>query len=125
MYPVNVENLHKEHLEWLSEIQFWKEEIHFLRLFCKKNCTDKIPNRIFFCDYYNQLDHHERLLKNLEKQIHSHENFLKEFAQDDVSMQDEGITDHDHNRQHLKNFHITFKEMKAEIYREYESRLIN
>lgn len=120
MNHVSFEDLHREHMEWLSEINFWREEIRALRNFCKKNCVHNIPARIYHAETFNQLDHHERLLNNMESQIHSHENFLKEMViNNTIGDTEEGMTDHDHNRKHMKNFGKSIKTLKQRIYKEH------
>ena len=118
MNPISYESLHQEHLKWLSEIRFWKEEIVFLRNLCRKNSDFAVPDKIYYADIFNQLNHHERLLKNLESQIHSHENFMKEMLENNSPPQlDANVIDHDHNRQHIINFAISFKEVKRRIFK--------
>ena len=118
MNPISYESLHQEHLKWLSEIKFWKEEIIFLRNLCRKNSDVVVPDKIYYADIFNQLNHHERLLKNLESQIYSHENFMKEMIENNNTPQLDGsIIDHDHNRQHIVNYSASFKELKRRIFR--------
>lgn len=124
MYRVHYEDLHQEHVQWLSQIRFWREEIKSLRNLCKKKCVNKnAPAKIYYAEIFNQLNHHERLLKSMENQIQSHENFMREmigeFMEDGF---EEGMTDHDHNRDHIRNFGRSFRELKALIYKQLEER---
>ncbi|MGK7393152.1 MAG: hypothetical protein ACNS62_01220 [Candidatus Cyclobacteriaceae bacterium M3_2C_046] len=123
---MKVQQLHKEHLEWLSEIKFWQEEIIFLKNICQKHCGDKqVPAKIYFADLFNQLDHHSRLLHNMESQINSHENFIKEYLNSQLiqDLDDQNITDHDHNRWHILQIAKSLKQLKSKIFKLLESTL--
>jgi hypothetical protein len=52
-------------------------------------------------------------------QVHSHENFLKENVLDGIDQWNE-LGDHEKNRNHLRHFHHTYKELKREIYRQVD-----
>lgn len=119
MNTSNFEFLHQEHTKWLSEIRFWREEIKFLRSLCHRFSNQAIPDKIYFAEVHNDLNHHERLLNNMESQIHSHENFLKEMIHEQM---DHGITDHDNNRQHIKNFERSFREIKKKLFKVAENK---
>jgi hypothetical protein len=123
MNRVSFEDLHREHMEWLSEINFWREEIRTMRILCKKNSINKnVPAKIYHADILNQLDHHERLLNNMESQIYSHENFLKEIILSNMYENiSDGMSDHDHNRKHMKNFGKSIKKLKQRLYREHKT----
>lgn len=112
MAPVTVENIHQEHLQWLSEITFWQEEIRFLRKLCHATGSE-----VDLQDCLNQLDHHERMIRNMKSQILSHENFLRDMLLED-GMDGYGETlDHEHNRDHITHFHESFKKLKGTIYK--------
>lgn len=123
MERVSYQYLHKEHMEWLSEIKFIKEEIQSLRNLCNKKYAHKaVPSKVYFAGLFNQLDHHERLLRNLEIQILSHENFIKEMTEAYSGENfEEGITDHDKNRKHLKTIQKSYKQLKMQLFRALEN----
>lgn len=123
MYRVFFEDLHREHLEWLSQIKFWKEELQTLRLLCKKKCVNKkVPAKIYCAEIFIQLDHQERLLTNMESQIHSHENFIVEMIQSSTPEKvAEGMSDHDHNRKHMVAIVKSIKKLKIRILKEIET----
>jgi hypothetical protein len=123
MNRVSFEDLHREHMEWLSEINFWREEIRTMRILCKKNSINKnVPAKIYHADILNQLNHHERLLNNMESQIYSHENFLKEIILSNMYENiSDGMSDHDHNRKHMKSFGKSIKKLKQRLYSEHKT----
>lgn len=117
------EELHHDHVNWLSQICYWKEQIRCLRNLCKKRSIYKtVPAWIYYAEIFNQLRHHERLLASMENQIYSHENFIKEMIGEDGVAPDEGMTDHDHNRDHIRNFARSFKSLKAWTYKLLEEK---
>lgn len=115
MYTVSYRDLHKEHLEWLSFIKIWKDELTFLSAKCDSKLDHKANDNK---ELLNNLSHHQRLLSNMESQIHSHESFLKEMLEmDGADFEHSSTNDHDHNREHMESFQISFAKLKKAIYR--------
>jgi len=112
MYSVRYEDLHREHHNLMSKIDYWKQKLIFLDSICvslKNNSLD--GKELTPC--INSLQHLKRHLNNLRTQIHSHESFLKSFAVDDglALMLDE----HDHNIEHMREFEISFQDLNNKI----------
>jgi hypothetical protein len=107
------EELHYEHLRWLSEVTFWQDEINFLKKLCLSlDNSNGLP--IDSC--LNKLAHHERMLVGMKQQITSHENFLKDMIRDDGQPCDGNTVDHEHNRDHMNNFKESLKKLKKDIF---------
>jgi len=70
MYSVSYKQLHKEHMNWISSIKIWKDEITFLHNLC--NSQNHSPNIADLKEINNNISHHQRLLDNMESQIHTH-----------------------------------------------------
>lgn len=127
MEGISYEHLHREHMEWLSKINFWREEIRALKAVCTKMCINKkVPARIYHAEIFNQLNHHARLLNNMESQIRSHENFMKEMLlSNGIDDHNEGMGDHDHNRNHINTLGKSIKKLKQRIYKEAANNSAN
>lgn len=106
-------HLHQDHRNWLSQIDFWKGEVAFLKGLCKKLPVGHPKAQVF----HNKLDHVSRWLENMRHQIDSHENFLKQSWKDlPESLEQTNMEDHGHNRDHMNHFHDAIKELKGQIY---------
>lgn len=116
MDPVTFEDLHHEHVRWLSEVSFWEEEIKFLEKLCHTMEAHR-SNGFPVESCLNRLAHHDRMLKSMKNQIISHENFLREMIQEDGKPSDSNTLDHDHNRDHMRHFHESYKKLKSEIFK--------
>ena len=106
MYTVRYEDLHREHHNLMSKIEYWKHKLIFLdSLITKLKLKGMGPEEL--TPHINSLQHLKRHLNNLEVQIHSHESFLKSYAVDDglALMLDEQDHSMDHMRQFEANFH--------------------
>lgn len=106
-------HLHQEHRNWLSQIDFWKGEVTFLKGLCQKFP----PEHPQVNSYRNKLDHVSRWLENMRHQIDSHENFLKQSWSDlPASLEQTNMEDHQHNRAHMMQFRNAIKDLKDQIY---------
>lgn len=112
MYTVRYEDLHREHHNLISKIEYWKHKLHFL-----DSLIDKLKSKGIdpedLTSQINSLHHLKRFLSNLEVQIHSHESFLKSYAVDDglALMLDE----QDHSMEHMRQFESKFYEVNNDI----------
>ena len=115
MYVVSFKDLHKEHLEWLSSIKIWRDELTFLTNLLNSKLQNS--NTAEGTELVNNLSHHQTLLKSMERQIHSHESFIKEMLEMGVEDFEQSSTnDHDHNRDHMESFQKSFTKLKKVIF---------
>ena len=112
MFTVRYEDLHREHHNLMSKIEYWKHKILFLDSICEK-LKDKGADSEELTPCINKLQHLKRHLNNLEVQIHSHESFLKSYAVDDglALMLDE----QDHSMEHMREFELSFQELNSTL----------
>ena len=112
MFTVRYEDLHREHHNLMSKIEYWKHKIAFLDSMCEK-LKDKEIDAEILTPCINSLQHLKRHLNNLEVQIHSHESFLKSYAVDDglALMLDE----QDHSMEHMREFELSFQELNTKL----------
>jgi len=112
MYTVRYEDLHREHHNLMSKIEYWKHKLMFLNSLLKKLQENGVDPEDL-TSQINSLHHLKRHLGNLEVQIHSHESFLKSYAVDDglALMLDE----QDHSMEHMRLFESKFYEVYNRI----------
>lgn len=122
MYSVSYRDLHKEHMNWISSIKIWKDEIIFLHNSC--NSQNHSPNIANLKEINIDISHHQRLLDNMESQIHSHESFIKEMLdQGGEDFEESSATDHDHNREHMESFKKSVNRLKKKVFKFSSHRL--
>lgn len=106
-------HLHQEHRNWLSQIDFWKGEVAFLKGLCQKLPAGHPANY----ELNRSLDHLSKWLENMKLQIDSHENFLRESWWDfPESLEMSNLEDHHQNRHHMKHFKEAIRHIKGKIY---------
>lgn len=117
MITGKLNQIHKDHKEWISQIEFCKKEIPVLT-----KIVHKIPNEKEY-KFQNDLDHHQRLLDKLDTAIKSHQAFLFELAHDDLNSIDMlDIEGHNRNKLHFKNLTESFTKLRYDIKHINESR---
>jgi hypothetical protein len=102
--------IHKDHKAWLSEIEFFNNEISIL--------GKRIQNEAHGDNqkFQNDLDHHRRLLDKLKVAIKSHQAFLYELAHDDIdSLEMLDLEGHNRNKLHFQNLTESFKKLRLHI----------
>lgn len=110
MITGKLNQIHKDHKEWIAEIELFRNDISFLSKVVQKN---EHPNTRRF---QNDLDHHRRLLDKLVTSIKSHQAFLAELIHEDIStMEMLDIEGHNRNKSHFKNLDESFKKLRQEI----------
>ena len=114
-----LENLHRESLEWLDEIAFWKDEIAFLYKVIRQK-TQKNPSEmksIKMKELEKQLLHiSTEDLDDLKDSIELHERYLSRLM-DNIHL-DESNFRFKHRRLSLKTtkFRDNFKNLKRKIF---------
>ena len=122
MYSVSYKDLHKEHMNWISSIKIWQDEMTFLYNLC--NSQNHSPNKADLKEINNDISHHQRLLHNMESQIHSHESFIKEMLdRGGEDIEASSATDHGHNREHMDSFKKSLSFLKKKVYKFSSHRL--
>ena len=110
MITGKLNQIHKDHKEWISQIEFCKKEIQVL-----SKIVHKIPNEKEY-KFQNDLDHHQRLLDKLNIAIRSHQAFLAELAHEDLDSLDMlDIEGHNRNKLHFKNLSESFSKLRNDI----------
>ncbi|QNL22594.1 hypothetical protein HZR84_11790 [Hyphobacterium sp. CCMP332] len=110
MITGKLNQIHKDHREWIAEIELLKTEITFLTKLVQKNPNLKEGK------FQNDLDHHRRLLDKLMTSIQSHKAFLAEMAIEDIrTMEMLDIEGHNRNKAHFKNLDEGFKKLRHDI----------
>ena len=117
-----IEILHEESLEWLEEIEFWKDEItFFFRLMLTKN-TQK-PKTKMALDIESQLIYlSSEKLDDLKLSVQSHERFLSEMIKT-VKWLDESVyrSKHRNLSKKFQLFEIEMKKLKTKIFQLVEN----
>ena len=121
-----LEILHEESLEWIEEIEFWKNEVAFflklLKQKSKQNPSDlKTPEAKGIEKHLIHVSVEK--LEELKIEAQSHEQFLVKI------MDNPKLDEHIYRLRHktlseiFKNFETEFKEMKKEIFQLVEGVL--
>lgn len=110
MITGKLNQIHRDHKEWIAEIELFKNEISFLGKLVQSNPNLKEGK------FQNDLDHHRRLLDKLMTSIKSHQAFLAEMAIEDISSMDMlDIEGHNRNKTHFQNLDESFKKLRHDI----------
>jgi hypothetical protein len=124
--PKDIQELHSEHQEWLSDIAHWERELDFLEQLTRKVLDKQTSESLNKAagKLENQAYHHKTLLKNLKDQIQSHEAFIKDQLDENFEhTYAEGVGDHYKTRNHVKEFKTSLKGLKHEIFELCEEAL--
>ncbi len=110
MVTGKLNQIHKDHKAWISEIELFKNDINFL----SKIVQNK--EALIIGKYQNDLDHHRRLLDKLMISIKSHQAFLAEITHEDISnMEMLDIEGHNRNKLHFNNLEESFRKLRLQI----------
>jgi hypothetical protein len=110
MITGKLNQIHKDHKEWIAEIELFRSEISFLSKIVQKN------EHLRSGRFQNDLDHHRRLLDKLMTSIKSHKAFLAELVHEDIStMEMLDIEGHNRNKKHFQNLDESFKKLRHDI----------
>lgn len=117
-----IEVLHEESLEWLEEIEFWKDEItFFFRLMLTKN--NQRPKTKMAQDIESQLIYlSSEKLDDLRLSVQSHERFLSEMMKT-AKWLDEKVyrSKHRNLSKKFQAFEIEIKNLKTKIFQLVEN----
>ena len=117
----SLQDLHKKTLEWESDIEFWKKELHFFR-----KLIGKYDTRINGWSNVQEKDHFKSLLNYysgslmelLSNKMIDHESRLKPLLNGDGDHQDEMAYRKEHSdlRYQIEAFQKEFEIYKNELY---------
>ncbi|MBL6963374.1 MAG: hypothetical protein ISR55_06100 [Bacteroidetes bacterium] len=122
----NIQKLHEDHLNWLSEIKFYISEIDFLKKLLKADKSKlKNPGDNKTVKYINHLEHNIRFLKEIKETIDTHEMFMKdsyprgEYDEEDESdfSDQQEFVNHEKTKKHMKEFRKRYNKLKIKIFK--------
>ena len=116
---VYLSDLHFEHKNWLSEIEYWKDELKFF-----KNRLSEVVSRwsdkdiLARCEQYqNQFIMHREILDILRHDIKAHENELEEMAvEHPVAINHRRFEDHTGLRDRVETQRDIYNSMKKSYF---------
>lgn len=119
MQNASISDLHREHKQWLTDAEGWERELSFLGELIQKTKDKASGNSIEdrARNLENRLNHHRSLIREMVRDINSHERFIKDLmADNEVDIQSLDLTDHEKHRRHVSQFRQTLNELKQEVY---------
>jgi hypothetical protein len=113
-------DLHHEHMMWLNNLQFRKEEIGILEhrmedIVRRNNGTDVLAELEHF---QNQYIRQREVIDVLRHDIKQHENMLEKEAKDHpIAIDHKHFADHTDLRDRMETFDKLYMELKGEFHR--------
>jgi hypothetical protein len=116
--------LHFESREWLSKIEFWKDELRFFNNLLLKNKSSKEKNNIYE-DMLIMLDNIQTdSFEELKRRITSHEKVLSDIEKSENMISDESYREKHREIQNLmSSFESDLKAFKKLVFK-YEKKLL-
>lgn len=113
-----LEVLHEESLEWLEEIEFWKDETAFFySLIIKRTKNSPLLKTKQFKDIERHLIYiSAEKLDDLKLEVKQHEKFLKRIIEDIRLDEQLYRSRHKQIAKKLNSFEKEFKDMKRKIF---------
>jgi len=127
LLQADLASLHKESQSWLSEIEFWEDELAFFyTLLHSKLSRQAYPTEEIASLDKRLVSINSDMLGTIKEQALNHERFLALVMQT-TSMQEESNYRDVHQQLHVKmiDTHAAIKNFKKEVYasiRKYESK---
>lgn len=127
LLQADLASLHKESQSWLSEIEFWEDELAFFyTLLHSKLSRQAYPTEEIASLDKRLVSINSDMLGTIKEQALNHERFLALVMQT-TSMQEESNYRDVHQELHVKmiDVHAAIKNFKKEVYasiRKYESK---
>ncbi len=117
---VYLSDLHFEHIQWLSELKFWDEE---LNSFNKR--LEEVVGRYTSNEARAKIEHFQNrfLLNHIEitkliKNVNQHEKVMARYAAHHLSsLEDTPVNDHTSLRDKMETQRIIYVDLKAEYYK--------
>lgn len=113
-------DLHHEHMIWLNNLQFRKEEIGILERRMEEVVTrNNQPEVMAQLEHFqNQYIRQREVIDELRHDIKQHENFLEKEAKDKpVAIDRRHFEDHTELRDRMETFEKLYMELKHDFYR--------
>lgn len=117
---IYVEDLHFEHLQWLGELEFWKDELKSFN-----NRLAELANRWSNKDVLAQLEHfqnqfilHGEFIDNQEKLIHAHETNMADHDKKEEMVINTGLAkNHLDIRDRMQDQRKIYANLKKDFYK--------
>lgn len=111
-----LEILHEESMEWLEEIEFWKDEVAFFYKLMITKGERKPPTKSLLSIQNQIIYFSSEKLDDLKLEIQTHERFLSRMMK--AIRQDEGAYRSKHRilSKNVSEFEKQFKEMKKKVF---------
>lgn len=117
---IYVEDLHFEHLQWLGELEFWKDELKSFN-----NRLAELVNRWSNKDVLAQLEHfqnqfilHGEFIDNQEKLIHAHETNMADHDKKEEMVINTGLAkNHLDIRDRMQDQRKIYANLKKDFYK--------
>lgn len=113
-------DLHHEHMMWLNNLQFRKEEIAILERrmedVVQRNNQPEVMAQLEH--FQNQYIRQREVIDELRHDIKQHENFLEKEAKDKpIAVDHRHFEDHTQLRERMEVFEKLYMELKHDFYR--------
>ena len=118
MKLVSIEQLHKDHVEWLSYVDHWKIEMRFLKKIATRVYDKKFETELGkeVKELLNTMKHYKRYLDNFTETINTHEAFISDYMKaSNTRVNRQELLDHYKTREHMLEFYRDFKNLKEKI----------
>lgn len=117
LLPQSLESLHKESLQWLETIAFWKDETRFFASLLRKQEKTTFEG----ADYSEMLSNldrlHEMLYEYLADEIMEHERLLSKIEQGEAGVADSTYRDqHQELGKKIEVFTRDFRKFKLMVF---------
>jgi len=120
MESVKIDTLHTEHREWLNKLNFYKEDLGFLKkrleeVVVKNNASDIMA---LVEHFQNQFIIQKNEMDEFRHAIKEHENLLEKSINDNPTASDHrNLADHPEMRERMERFEKIFQELRMEMLR--------
>jgi len=118
LLEVSIDSLHADSLEWLNEIDFWKDEMTFFyKLLHKKNAFDDFPTEELASLDKELIRINSDQLDKLKKELQKHEQLLAAIIKNPSLMEKEKYSAM-HHELLLEIFAVSqlIKDLKRRVY---------
>jgi hypothetical protein len=118
MEGAKIETLHTEHREWLNKLDFYKQDLAFLKnrleeVAAKNTASDVMA---FVEHFQNQFIIQKNEIDEFRHAIKEHENHLEAaFNNNPTAFDKQRLTDHPEMRERMERFEKLFQELRMEL----------
>ncbi len=117
LLPESLEGLHRESVEWLETVAFWKDESRFFASLLKGPAADS-PDGKDPSEMLRDLDRlHEMLFDYLSDEIREHEHLLSRIEKGESGIPDARYRDtHRSLKEKMARFNLDFRKFKSLVF---------